>query len=248
MIQYFNNPKNNPKNIDNTNMTNTNMTNTNMTNTNMTNTNMTNTNITNTNMINFISNKIQIIKTKDYHKIQSIQNINKNDLLIIEYPEFNLFGEKNIDRTLQMIQLYLINKNNKNIIDIYPRTYNYKKTEMIKCIHNLIKSIKNIDLKLYNFFQIYSKEEIEFYFAKYLYNAFEGNNYGPLTLPIIAKINHSCNPNVRFTFNKDNGCMYVYANRNINKYEEIYDSYIENKKIKDHKIYLQEHYGFSCDC
>ena len=204
--------------------------------------------ITNINMTNFISDKIQIIRTKDYHKIQSTQNINKNDLLIIEYPEFNLFGEKNIDRTLQMVKIYLINKNNQNIEDLYPRTYDYKKTEMIKSIHNLIKSIKNFDLKLYNFFQKYSREDIEFYFAKYLYNAFEGNNYGPLTLPIVAKINHSCNPNVRFTFNKDNGCMYVYANRNINKYEEIYNSYIENKKITNHKIYLQEHYGFSCYC
>ena len=219
MIYHFNNPKSNPK-----------------------------INVTDIQTTNSISDKIKIIKTKDYHKIQSIQNINKNDLLIIEYPEFNLFGEKKIDRTLQMIQLYLTNKNNKNIIDLYPRTYDYIKTKMIKSIHNLIKSIENIDIKLYMFFQKYSREEIEFYFAKYLYNAFEGNNYGPLTLPIIAKINHSCNPNVRFTFNRDNGSMYVYANRNINKNEEIYDSYLENKKIKNHKIYLQEHYGFSCDC
>jgi hypothetical protein len=197
---------------------------------------------------NYISDKIKIIKSNDYHKVISTQDINKDELLIIEYPEFNLYGFNVIERTLQTIQLYLMNKTNKYIKDLYPRTYDYKKTEMINSIHKVIKSIKNINNDLYIFFQKYPKEEVELYFTKYLYNAFEGNNYGPLTLPIIAKLNHSCIPNVKFTFNKNDGCMYVYAVQNINKNEEIYDSYIENKKIKDHKLYLQEHYGFSCYC
>lgn len=197
---------------------------------------------------NYISDKIKIIKTNNYHKVISEQDINKDELLIIEFPEFNLFGEKNIDRTLQTIQLYLMNKTNKYIKDLYPRTYDYKKTEMINSIHKLIKSIKNISNDIYTFFQTYSKEEIELYFAKYLYNAFEGYDFGPLTLPKIAKLNHSCKPNVRFSFNKNNGCMYVYATRDINRGNEICDSYLENKQIKDHKIYLEQHYGFICNC
>ena len=112
----------------------------------------------------------------------------------------------------------------------------------------MIKSIKNIDIKLYNYFQQFQKEELEFYFAKYIYNAFEGNDSGPLTLPKIAKLNRSCNSNVYFYFNRENGCMYLKAKMNIKKGEEIFDSYLENKKIKNHKIYLHEHYGFNCGC
>ena len=112
----------------------------------------------------------------------------------------------------------------------------------------MIKSIKNTDNKLYKYLIQYSKSELEFYFAKYIYNAFEGNDYGPLTLPYIAKLNHSCMPNVKFEFNRSNCCMYVISIRNIKKGEEIVDSYLENKNIKNHKNYLYEHYGFSCDC
>lgn len=116
---------------------------------------------------------------------------------------------------------------------------------MIKDIH---KIIKNTDKKLREFFNNYDKETIEFYYAKYLYNSFEGYNYGPLTLPIIAKINHSCNNNVNYNFNKKTGTMIVTSNRNIKAGEEIFDNYLSNKDIKNHKEYLLNHYGFNCGC
>lgn len=200
------------------------------------------------NQLNYISDKIQFIDSNtDYNKVIAKSYIKKDELIITEYPIINLFGEFNDNRELQIVKKYIENKNKYFIKELYPRTKIYKKTEMIKLIHNLIKNAK-LDKKLYNYFQSISKEDIEFYFAKYLYNAFEGNEFGPLTLPKIAKLNHSCVPNVRFSFNKNNGCMYVFANRNIVKGEEIYDSYLENKDIKNHKIYLQEHYGFNCKC
>jgi len=197
---------------------------------------------------NYVSNKIKFINLDDYNKLVAISDIKKDELLIIEYPIINLFGESSDNRELKIVKKYIENKNENFIKNLYPRTQIYKKTEMIKLIHNLIKNVKLSELKLYLFFQNLSKEEIEFYFAKYLYNAFEGYDYGPLTLPMIAKINHSCNPNVYFTFDKKSGCMYLKTKRNIKKNEEIFDSYLENKKIKNHKTYLKEHYGFSCDC
>jgi hypothetical protein len=199
----------------------------------------------------YISDKLNLINTNnDNNKIIASANINKDELLIIEYPIINLFDknhEKNQNRELKIIKKYIENKDKSFIQDLYPRTKIYKKTNMIKIIHKLIKNAKD-DNKLYMFFSRLDKEELEFYFAKYLYNTFEGNNFGPLTLPYIAKINHSCNPNVRFLFNKDDCCMYVYANKNIKKNSEILDSYIENKKIDNHKLYLEEHYGFNCGC
>jgi hypothetical protein len=189
----------------------------------------------------YISPKIKIIKDKNYNKIIAIANINKDEILIEEYPEINLFGEKNIDRALQIIQKYILLEE----CELYPRDINYIKTIMIKDIH---KIIKNAEIKLRNFFNNYDKETIEFYYAKYLYNSFEGYNYGPLTLPIIAKINHSCNNNVDYNFNKKTGTMIVTSNRNIKCGEEIFDNYLSNKNISNHKEYLFNHYGFKCKC
>lgn len=202
-----------------------------------------------TNISNFISDKISLIATDDnYNKVLAKSKITKDELLIIEYPSINLFGDWSDNRELRTLKKYIDNKETSYIKDLYPRNYSYKKTKMVKSIHKIIKSIKSSDNKLYYFFQQFSNDDIEFYFAKYIYNAFEGNEFGPLTLPFIAKLNHSCNPNVKFTFNKYNGCMYVYALRNISVGDEIFDSYLENKNTFNHKDYLCNHYGFICDC
>jgi hypothetical protein len=197
---------------------------------------------------NYISEKIQFHNQNDYNKVVSNQNIKKDEILIIESSQFNLFGFDLDFRELNILKKYIENKNNPDIINLYPRNYNYVKTDLIKSVHKIIKSIRNSDKNLYNFLIDFSKEELELYFAKYIFNGFEGYEYGPLTLPNIAKLNHSCNPNVRFNFNKNDGCMYVKSIRNIKKGEEIFDSYLENKQITNHKIYLKEHYGFVCEC
>jgi len=197
---------------------------------------------------NFISDKIKIINQKDYNKVICDENIKKDEILIIEFSQINIFGMDDKNRELQILKKYIENKNNKDIINLYPRNYNYIKTDMIKSIHKILKSIKNTDKNLYNFLIEYQKDELEYYFAKYIFNAFEGNEFGPLTLPIIAKLNHSCKPNVYFTLDKNSGCMFLKAKRNIKKDEEIFDSYLENKQIINHKKYLNEHYGFTCEC
>jgi hypothetical protein len=190
----------------------------------------------------YVSDKIKIINDSNYSKIVAINNITKDDIIIIEYPKINLFGEEEIDKGLQTIKKYIETKEDK----LYPRDINnFPITNMVKNVHKIIKYSDN---KLKRFFENYTKKEIEFYYAKYLYNTFEGFNYGPLTLPICAKLNHSCNPNVIFNFNKNNGTMIVKALRNIKRNEEIFGSYLMNKKIDNHQYYLTEHYAFNCNC
>lgn len=190
----------------------------------------------------YISDKIKICKNLDYYKIIVLENIIKDDVIIIEYPKYNLYGMEMINREKQILKIYIdnINNNDQIIKDLYPRTFQYKKTKLIKSIYKLIKD----DIK----FNVYDKDLIDLCIAKYIFNAFEGYDFGPLTLPIIAKINHSCQPNVKFNFNRETGSMYLYAKRDIKKGEELFNSYLENKKIESHKEYLQEHYGFVCNC
>ncbi len=190
---------------------------------------------------NFISNKITFLNNDEYHKVIANNNIQKGEILLIEYPMINLFGENEIDKGLQLTKKYIECKEN----ELYPRNIlNFPRTNMIKNVH---KIIKNTDKKLRDFFSKYSKDLIEFYYAKYIFNAFEGLKYGPLTLPLVAKFNHSCNPNVEFNFNQENGTMIVKSIKNIKKGSEIYDSYLLNKDLKDHNEYLYEHYGFVCN-
>jgi hypothetical protein len=65
---------------------------------------------------------------------------------------------------------------------------------------------------------------IEFYYAIYIYNAFEGFQYGPLTLPILAKFNHSCKKNnIEFKFDTSKGCMIVSTTCNVKKDDELFN-------------------------
>ena len=192
------------------------------------------------NSISYISDKIKFCNDFDYISVRSLKNIKKGEIILKEYPKINLFGEEEIDKALQIIKIYIDKKES----ELYPRTYSYTKTKLIKNIHNII----NYNTKMKKFFQNISNEELEYYYAKYIFNTFEGNKYGPLTLPLTAKINHSCNPNVDFKFNEKTGQMNSFATRDIKKGDEILNSYLVNKTIKFHKEYLYEHYGFRCEC
>ena len=200
--------------------------------------------ITSKSKSDYISEKIEIKTVKsDYRSVFALENIQKDEIILVEYPKINLFGDEEIDKGLQVIKKYIEYKEN----ELFPRNINnFPRTSIIKNVH---KIIKNTDKKLQSFFNFYTKLEIEFYYAKYIFNAFEGFKYGPLTLPMIAKFNHSCTPNIIFNFDTKTGYMVVKATRNIKKGEELFNSYLNNKNLKNnHMEYLYEHYGFNCEC
>lgn len=189
----------------------------------------------------FISNKLIFDTHNEYYKVIAKEYIKKGELILIEYPQINLFGEENIDKALQIMKIY----NDKSESELYPRTDKFYKSEMIKDIH---KIIAQSDIKFQKYFSDLTKVQIEKLYCKYLYNTFEGWDYGPLTLPQTAKFNHSCDPNVEYKFNKETGTMKVYAIKNIKKNSELFAYYLSNKSITNHQEYLYLHYGFYCGC
>jgi hypothetical protein len=197
----------------------------------------------------YINPNIKIISNDDdMNKVVCTDNIKKNSILIKEYSTINLFGERVINRDLDFL-IKLIEYEDEML---YPRNMN--QFTSIKMTKEIFKKIKNIDklskINKYSKLNQLNNDIIEFYYAKHLFNSFEGFEYGPLYLPYIAKLNHSCMPNTYFEFNKDYGYMTLYAKNNIKKGEELTDSYLLNKDIDNHREYLQKHYHFnySCSC
>ena len=186
----------------------------------------------------YINPSISIITDNDdMNKVICTENIKKNSILIKEYSIINLFGEKVINRDIEFL-IKLIEYNDELL---YPR--NITQFKSIEMTREILKKIKKMDR-----FNKYSNDYIEFYYAKHLFNSFEGFEYGPLYLPHIAKLNHSCNPNTYFEFNKDYGYMTLYAKNNIKKGEELTNSYLLNKDIDNHMKYLKNHYQFNYEC
>jgi hypothetical protein len=200
--------------------------------------------------------KIIISKNNDYYMVKALENINKNEIILVEYPECVLYGENDVDRGLQVVKKYMESMDTEYIKELYPRNFNkFESNITIKNIHKIIKYLDNKEKHtsfintILDFFKQYTKKHIEFYYAKYLYNAFEGYQYGPLTLPNLAKFNHSCkNNNIIFKFDDTKGCMIVKTTKNITKGNELFNSYLYNKNILNHQQYLLEHYNFKCDC
>ena len=210
------------------------------------------------------TSKIVITKNADYYSVKALTNIKKSETILIEYPKCTLYGEQEIDRGLQVVKKYMEQMDTDYIKELYPRDFDkFNPNTLIKNIHKIIKHLdtdKKQNTKtntvhskcLVEFFAHYPKKMIEFYYAKYIYNAFEGFQYGPLTLPILAKFNHSCKKNnIEFKFDTSKGCMIVSTTCNVKKDDELFNSYLynkNNKNIENHKAYIFEHYNFDCDC
>jgi hypothetical protein len=192
----------------------------------------------------YINPNIKIISDdEDMNKVICTENIKKNTVLIKEYSMINLFGERVMNRDIEFLIKLIEHQEDK----LYPRNLN--QFTSIKMTRDILKKIDKCDKdKKLNRINKYSNDIIEFYYAKHLFNSFEGFEYGPLYLPYIAKLNHSCLPNTYFEFNKDYGYMTLYAKRNIKKGEELTDSYLLNKDIHNHRDYLMEHYQFNYQC
>jgi hypothetical protein len=66
--------------------------------------------------------------------------------------------------------------------------------------------------------------------------------------PKIARINHSCRPNTSYYWNAKLNKRVVYANRKINKGEELFDSYIPLLLTREERQKYLDPYGFKCNC
>jgi len=200
---------------------------------------------------NIISQNINILFIDNNFKVLANSNIKKNDIILIEVPKFNLFGEKNNNMIIQMLYLLLKNKDDISIINLYPRNnidlINLKNNPFILNLIKLINEYK--DSKIKTFLLSFNKQTLYQYYYKYLFNAFDMYN-SPAILPIGAMMNHSCNPNIKFY--EKNNAMYFEALCNIKKGSELCYSYLRNYKFtsnKDKIQYLINHYNFICsDC
>jgi hypothetical protein len=193
----------------------------------------------------YISDKIYIDTISDNNRVLSKKFIKNGELLIAEYPKINLFGEKVEDRDLSFIKKLILSDENK----LFPREISqFKRTKMTKKVFDKINMLSKFNLTDKNFFERYDDFTIEYFYEKHLFNSFEGHDYGPLYLPFIAKVNHSCEPNTKFIFNRDEGLMSLISIKDIQINTEITNSYLSNKNINSHTNYLIEHYGFDCNC
>ena len=196
-----------------------------------------------------------IIDKLDNYRIIAKNNIKKNTVIIKDIPIYNLFGEKNINKTIQMI--YVLLKNNKfdnNIIELYPRTNDIKiqnKNNNNIYNFNLIKCIKLFpDEKIKKYLLKHDIDVLYQYYYKYLFNVFDMSG-SPVVLFTGSKINHSCDPNIYFI--EEYSVMKFITLRNIKKGEEIFFSYLRNSKIdmnnkNERQKYLLNHYNFICKC
>jgi hypothetical protein len=195
--------------------------------------------------MSFISNKITIINNNGY-KIIANNNINKGDIILIEQPIFN-----DVD-IISLLYTIIKNKDTIYIKNLYPRTNDIKLLNIDNnpYIINLSKIINKYDnKKIKDFLLSINIDIIYFYYYKILFNAFEMNNKSVI-LPIGAMMNHNCKPNIIFKsiIIKGVHCMEFKAINNIKKDEELCYSYLRNYKGTDNKLYLLNHYNFTCEC
>lgn len=71
-------------------------------------------------------------------------------------------------------------------------------------------------------------------------------------LDAASRINHSCSPNVNFSFIEEHGVVIFVANQPIQKGKQIFISYLKNdlreKKTERRQKYLRRHWNFICRC
>ena len=93
-------------------------------------------------------------------------------------------------------------------------------------------------------------DEMKLYFLKIRRNAFSFENH-PSLLFYSTKMNHSCNPSVKYYKDKKDNkdCMTFKTRRTIEANEEIFDSYINSSLPKsERQKALKIRYGFECAC
>jgi hypothetical protein len=202
-------------------------------------------------MIDYISPEVSIIynnKTDNY-QINANQPIKKGTIILKELPKYNLFNQKQIDRTIEMLYLMLKNESDINIKKLYPRKEITLLNNTSPYLINLIKYINKYPIdKIKKYLLGIDINKLYQYYYKYLFNAFDMHST-PVLLFKGAMMNHNCNPNVRFY--EKNYIMYFETLKDINKNEELTYSYLRNSNVLskiDRMNYLINHYNFKCLC
>lgn len=165
-------------------------------------------------------------------KCLSSKFIKKNEIICVEKPYLLANSE------IEMLNLLINNKNDENIINLYPRNLSQIKNFITKYNsknNKYLINFKNIKTNM-------NYHELFFYYCKFLFNAFKFNDKIAILL-FGSKINHSENPNIYFY--EENNKMIFKALRNIHDNEELNSSYFRNIKNINKKKYLNEHYDIS---
>ena len=199
-------------------------------------------------MSDIINPNIKIVNNNDYYKIISTDLIEKNTIILIEYPKIYPVKQykSNNEQLLNMLYLILKYKDSLFIKNLYPRAAIKNPIGNINNPYNinLIKLIKNCTNKVIkNYLLYFDKETLYMHYYKYLCNAFDMNNI-PVILPIGAMMNHSNNPNI--IFYPENNKMIFKTLKKVKPNEELCYSYLRNcKYINNDEIneYLYNHYN-----
>lgn len=195
----------------------------------------------------YIHPSIKIDFSNDFYKIIALENIKKNTIVLKEIPKYSLFGEKKYDKIIDLLIIMLQNKEDPNILKLYPRT-NIKilNTKENPYIFDLIKYIN--DSKCTNkdkrFLLKFDKDILYLHYYKILFNAFDMYDSASILING-AMMNHSIDPNIKFY--PINNVMYFETIKNIKKGEELTYTYLRNvncKTDKEIKEYLLNHYNF----
>ncbi len=183
------------------------------------------------------------------HGYIASHNIKKFTILLIDESIVPKFCDDTADFEM-LIMYFLLESNDPRISqfeELLPLTVEFNrasindlKTRILKIKNNKVKSVlsKNIN-------------KVLLFLEKYKRNAFNLDNTEVTISPGIllngAIFNHSCDPNVSFTYS--NSKMYFFANRDIKKGEELCDSYIGiSMNSRRRTSLLKQRYGFNCNC
>lgn len=185
------------------------------------------------------------------------KNISKNSIILIESPSFKI---KSYSPTCYDMFELLYNITKSDNFAAKTKFENYMPKSMEEEYRQITIEIKNIlaNLKLhrtyiYDFLHDnYSVDEIILLCLKYISNAFDFFDDGPVILLTGSTFNHSCSPNIIFgksVKDKNNPKMIFKTIKDICKGEELCNSYVDIfKNYKTRSMNIKKRYGFVCTC
>jgi hypothetical protein len=165
-------------------------------------------------------------------------NIPSNTIILKEKP-YNLDHPYDETYIYMLIKSFLSNKiYSKQFLSLVPIKLDLKDNTFIS--YDLLKDGHE------KYLPQLTKDQMVLYYMKLKRNMFKFDN-SPGICFVGTRINHSCDPNV--TYYKDNDVLIFKTIKQINKDEELFESYINYDLPKsERQKLLLERYGFVCNC